>query len=205
MADESRAHDPRPPEPLAQWLGAEVRWTDVPDRMALGMDDLRVGPGLPRAAGPGHEGAIEAPFLAAGYAEDWERLERYAVRQRFRTGDEIIRLGHGERSLIIVVSGQLSLVVVNDAGDEFVLDVVGARSLVGEIGFFDPGALPLAVRARDNGELLRLSLSRFEALAASCPLLGRTILLEAGRMAVGRLRRGLALAWDGATGIVGRA
>jgi len=134
----------------------------------------------------------EAPFLADDHPEDWERLERHAVRQRFRADDEIIRPGHPERSLIIVVSGQLLLIVVDQAGDEHVIDVVRARSLVGEIGFFDPGALSVAVRAGGDGELLRLSLSRFEALAASCPLLGRTILLEAGRIAVGRLRQVMA-------------
>jgi CRP-like cAMP-binding protein len=153
--------------------------------MALDMNDRWVRP-------------YEAPFLADGHTEDWERLERHSVRQRFRADDEIIRRGHFERSLIIVVSGQLLLIVVDQAGDEHVIDVVGARSLVGEIGFFGPGALSVAVRAGGDGELLRLSLSRFEALAASCPLLGRTILLEAGRIAVGRLRQVMALAADGA-------
>jgi CRP-like cAMP-binding protein len=193
MADDPKTHDLRWHEPLAQGAGAEAQWTDVPDRMALVLYDRWAGPYLPRA---------EAPFLAEGYAEDWQRLEQHAVRQRFRAGDEIIRRGHFERSLIIVVSGLLSLIVFDQAGGEHVLDIIGARSLVGEIGFFDPGALAMAVRARGDGELLRLSLSRFEALAASCPLLGRTILLEAGRIAVGRLRRVLALATDGVPGTV---
>jgi CRP-like cAMP-binding protein len=189
MAHDQRVHDSRRPfESIAQRVGVDVQWTDLAGQVALGMDRW-VGSYLPHADVPGHEDALEAPFLAGGHPEDWERLERYAVCQRFRAGDEIIRLGHGERSLIIVRSGQLSLIVVNNAGDEHVLDVAGARSLVGEIGFFDPGGLSVAVRARGDGELLRLSLSRFEALAASCPLLGRTILLEAGRIAVSRLRR----------------
>lgn len=204
MADDPRAHDAARPEPLAQRVGFEIQWTDIPRRTAVGMEDQWAGLNLMQADGPGHEDAIKTPFLADGYAEDWERLERYAVRQRFRAGDEIIRRGHFERSLIIVVSGRLSLIVANLAGGEHVLDV-GARSLVGEIGFFDPGALSVAVRACDDGELLRLSLSRFEALAASCPLLGRTILLEAGRVAVGRLRQVMALASDGVAGTAGLA
>jgi len=200
--NDPKVHDPRPPEPL---VGGEFPWTGIPSGMALGMDDQWVGPDLSRARGPGHGGTIEAPFLAEGYAEDWERLERHAVRQRFRAGDEIIRRGHFERSLIIVVSGRLSLTVVDQAGYEHVLDVLGARSLVGEIGFFNPGALPVAVRGCGDGELLRLSLSRFEALAASCPRLGRTILLEAGRIAVGRLRQVMVLAFGGAAGTAGQA
>lgn len=205
MADDPTTHDPARPEPLTQRVDVGFQWTDTPDRTALSIDDQRTGLNLTRADRPGHENTIKAPFLAYGYAEDWERLERYAVRQRFRAGDEIIRRGHFERSLIIVISGRLSLIVVDLAGDERVLDVAGARSLAGEIGFFDPGALSVAVRACDDGELLRLSFSRFEALAASCPLLGRTILLEAGRIAVGRLRQVMALVSDGATGTVGLA
>jgi CRP-like cAMP-binding protein len=196
MEDDPGIHDSwRPFEPIAQRFGVEVQWPDLADRAALGMEDPWAGRCLPRVDLPGHGDALEAPFLADGYAEDWERLERFAVRQRFRAGDEIIRPGHPDRSLIIVVSGRLSLAVVDDAGDERVLGVVGARSLVGETGFFGPGGLPVAVRARGDGELLRLSFSRFEALAASCPLLGRTILLEAGRVAVARLRRAMAVAF----------
>jgi CRP-like cAMP-binding protein len=192
MEDHPGARDSRrPSEPIVQRVGVEVHWPDPAGRLALGMADTW-------GDLPGRGDALEAPFLADGYAEDWERLERYAVRQRFRAGDEIIRPGHPERSLIIVVNGQLTLIVVDHAGDERVLGIVGARSLVGEIGFFGPGALPVAVRARGDGELLRLSFSRFEALAASCPLLGRTILLEAGRIAVARLGRVMAVASNGA-------
>jgi CRP-like cAMP-binding protein len=206
VADDPRVHDSRRPfEPIAQRAGVEAQWTDLADRMAFGLDDRWVGLNRPQADAPGREDAFEVPFLADGYPEDWERLERYAVRQRFRAGDEIIRPGHFERSLIIVVSGQLSLTVVSHAGGEHILDTVGARSLVGEIGFFDPGALWVAVRARSDGELLRLSFSRFEALAASCPLLGRTILLESSRIAMGRLRRVMTLASGGAARAAGQA
>jgi len=180
-------------EPIAQRVGVEVQWPDLADRVVLGMEE-------PRVDLPGHGGALEASFLADGYAEDWERLERYAVRQRFRAGEEIIRPGHPDRSLIVVVSGQLSLMAIDDAGQERVLGVAGAGSLVGEIGFFGPDVLPVAVRARGDGELLRLSFSRFEALAASCPLLGRTVLLEAGRVAVARLHRAMALASEASGG-----
>jgi hypothetical protein len=90
--NDPNVHDPRPPEQL---VGGGLAWTGIPSGMAFGMADLWVGPEFSRAGGLGHGGWIEAPFLAEGYAEDWERLERYAVRQRFRAGDEIIRRGQG--------------------------------------------------------------------------------------------------------------
>src|SRR5438445_10228977 len=61
--------------------GIEDEWPDPVDRTVLGMDK------------PDRVTAAEIPFFADSYAEDWERLERYAVRQRFRTGDDIVRQG----------------------------------------------------------------------------------------------------------------
>src|SRR5262245_36320236 len=106
MGDDPGARDSRRPfEPIAPRVGAEVQWPDLADRVALGMEDPWEGR-PPRVDPPGHGEVLETPFLAAGYAEDWERLERYAMRQRFRAGEVIIGLGHSERSLIIVVNGQ---------------------------------------------------------------------------------------------------
>ena len=132
---------------------------------------------------------VEAPFLADGYDEDWERLERYAARRRFRTGEEIVREGEVDRSLIVLLSGTLDFVARSSAGEERVLSVIEAPSLVGEVGFFDPGPRSGTLRARTGGELLRLGFDQFQALAASSPSLARRILLDAGRVVAIRLRR----------------
>ena len=144
------------------------------------------------------EAVIEAPFLADSYAEDWERLERYGARRRFKTGEAIVRQGEVSRSLIILLSGELSYVTTNRAGEERFLGIIPAPSLVGEVGFFDPGPRTGTLRARRDGELLQISFSQFEALAASSPSLARTILLDAGRIVAIRLRRATAAAADSA-------
>jgi CRP-like cAMP-binding protein len=131
----------------------------------------------------------EASFLASSYAEDWERLERFAARRRFRGGEDIVREGEVDRALIIVLSGALAFVARSSAGEERVLSIIEAPSLVGEVGFFDPGPRSGTLRAQTDGELLRLSFEQFEALAASSPSLARTILLDAGRIVAIRLRR----------------
>ena len=142
------------------------------------------------------EPVTEAPFLADSYAEDWERLERFGARRRFRAGEIIVRQGEVSRSLIIVLSGELAFVRTNRAGDERVMGILPAPTLVGEVGFFDPGPRSGTLRARSDGELLQLTFAQFEALAASSPSLARTILLDAGRIVAIRLRRATAAAAD---------
>jgi CRP-like cAMP-binding protein len=148
------------------------------------------------ASAAARETVIETPFLADSYAEDWERLERYGARRRFRTGEAIVRQGEVSRSLIIVLSGELAFVRTNSVGEERLLGIIPAPTLVGEVGFFDPGPRSGTLRALNDGELLQLSFAQFEALAASSPSLARTILLDAGRIVAIRLRRATAAAAD---------
>jgi CRP-like cAMP-binding protein len=141
---------------------------------------------------PAASTSSEAPFLADSYAEDWERLERFAARRRFRAGEDVVRQGDVDRSLLVVLSGELSFVVAADGGVERELSLVEAPSVVGEVGFFDPGPRSGTLRARTDGELLQLGYEQFEALAASSPSLARTILFDAGRIVAMRLRRATA-------------
>jgi CRP-like cAMP-binding protein len=134
--------------------------------------------------GAASETPSEAPFLADSHAEDWERIERHAARRRFAAGEEIVREGEIDRSLVIVLSGELEFVA-----DGRVLGVVEAPALVGEVSFFDPGPRSGTLRARTAGELLQLGFEQFEALAAASPSLARMILLDAGRVVASRLRR----------------
>ncbi len=106
------------------------------------------------------------------------------MRRRFAAGEEIVREGDVDRSLIIVLTGELSFL----RGDR-VLSTIAAPSLVGEVGFFDPGPRSGTLRARTDGELLQMSFEQFETLAAASPSLARTILLDAGRIVAIRLRR----------------
>jgi CRP-like cAMP-binding protein len=103
-----------------------------------------------------------------------------------------VRQGDDDRSLIIVLSGALTFIVATEGGAERVVSVIEAPSVVGEVGFFDPGPRSGTLRARADGELLQLGYDQFEALAASSPSLARTILFDAGRIVARRLRRATA-------------
>ena len=134
---------------------------------------------------PPDGGAADGPgFLLTADAEDWQRLERFTTRRRFSRGEEIVREGDVDRSLLILLRGQLEFVSQGRA-----LGVTDAPALLGEVAFFDPGPRSGTLRAHTDGELLKLPFPQFEALAASSPSLARRILLDTGRVLAIRVRR----------------
>lgn len=141
---------------------------------------------LPAAAEPA--GSRETSFLADCSDEDWRRIGQYCVQRRFEAGEEIVRQGEVDRSLVIVLSGSLDLTVTGGRALQS-LEIIEAPSVVGEVSFFDAGPRSATLRARTSGELLRLSFDDFEALSAASPSIGRMILLDAGRIVALRLRR----------------
>lgn len=146
---------------------------------------------LPSADGLDLEFAPEpgAAFLAGSDPADWERIERFGLRRRFSRGEDIVRQGEVDRSLIVLLTGSVEFVVRRGDGAEQVLNLIDAPSIVGEVAFFDPGPRSGTLRARTAGELLQISFAQFEALAASSPALARRIALDAGRVVAQRLRR----------------
>jgi CRP/FNR family cyclic AMP-dependent transcriptional regulator len=143
---------------------------------------------LPEHAAPSYSAPAETSFLASCSDADWERIGRYCVQRRFEPGEEIVRQGEVDRSLVIVLSGSLQLVIAHGRGEESI-EVIDAPTVVGEVSFFDDGPRSATMRARTAGEMLRLSFDDFEALSAASPSLGRTILLDAGKIVALRLRR----------------
>jgi CRP/FNR family transcriptional regulator, cyclic AMP receptor protein len=111
-------------------------------------------------------------FLAGLPDEDWTRIARHGDRIRFAAGDVVVREGHRDRALYVVLSGRLE-----------------ARSVFGEVAFLDGLPRSATVVAVESGEALRLSYDAFATLAARHPELGRSILLELGRIVSARLRR----------------
>jgi CRP-like cAMP-binding protein len=128
----------------------------------------------------------ELVFLADLHDEEWARIIEYTERRRFRRGDVIVRAGELDRSLGIVVDGTLELFLAEN--DKPILSI-GAHSIVGEMAFLDARPRSATIRARTDGELLRLTFAAFEVLAARHPVLGREILLDLGRILAIRLEQ----------------
>jgi CRP-like cAMP-binding protein len=134
-------------------------------------------------------------FLSDRDAHDWEIVLGYAERRRFSAGEVVVRRGDRERALYLLTTGTLQ-VLPEERGA--VLSKIHAPAVVGEIAFLDGGARTLDVVAASAGEVHRLTLDGFEALAARYPELARAILLDLGRITATRLRRLMDMAARGA-------
>jgi len=119
---------------------------------------------------------------------DWLRLIDSMERRRVAPGEVVMARGEVDRSLFVIASGTVE-VLVPDAGGEHRARELGPGSLLGEVAFFDGMPRSSTVRAVTPCEVLRLGPDAFEALAARHPDLGRSLLLELGRVLATRLRR----------------
>src|SRR5262249_25093286 len=96
----------------------------------------------------------ELVFLADLSDEEAARIIQYTAPRRVRRGDVIVRAGEFDRSLGIVVDGTLELFLAEN--DKPILSI-GAHSIVGEMAFLDARPRSATIRARTDGELLRLT------------------------------------------------
>ena len=94
----------------------------------------------------------------------------------------MIRAGDQDRALSLLSEGSLAVA----SGAAF--RTIDAPSVVGEVAFLDGGKRSLTLVATTTGELRRLSLDSFEALAGRHPGLARAMLFDLGKIVSLRLR-----------------
>jgi CRP/FNR family cyclic AMP-dependent transcriptional regulator len=135
----------------------------------------------------GEERSDPLLFLADRSDDDWTRLLHYTEVRRFGADETILKAGDFDRALYIVVDGRLEILLPG-AESDIHLGTIGPGSVTGEIAFLDAGPRSATIRALADGELLRLTFESYEVLAARYPDLGRTILLDLGRILAARLR-----------------
>ena len=121
-------------------------------------------------------------FLASRPPRDWERIDRYAERLRFATGDVLAAEGERDRSFAILLSGSLVIELPHRPR-------IVAGSVFGELAFLTGAPRSATVRAEEGGEMLRLSREAFDVLSARHAELGRSIALELGRIVAVRLQQ----------------
>lgn len=118
----------------------------------------------------------------------WLHLFEYTELRRFRAGDEVIREGAIDRSLCIVMSGSLEVLVPAESNQWTVVAQVGTGSVIGEMAFVDGLPRSATVRATSDGELQRLSDHAFTNFALHDVDLARNLLLDIARILALRLR-----------------
>jgi CRP-like cAMP-binding protein len=136
---------------------------------------------------------VEAPdtgadhqFFPAGTEEEWGTLLSYTEMQLFEAGHTVMTAGAPGRALYLLTDGTLEVVSHLRGGGPRLLT---ATTAFGESSFFDGRPRRTTLRARTDGEMLRLGRDAFDALCAREPKLGQVVLMELGRIMSLRLRR----------------
>lgn len=119
---------------------------------------------------------------------EWRSLLEFVERQRFPGGARILRMGESDRTLYILQSGEVD-VVVEAPGQLKVIATIGAGSVFGELAFFDGAPRMASIYATEDCELLALSQPAFMKLSAWHPRIARELLFDLGRVLSARLRR----------------
>lgn len=128
-------------------------------------------------------------IILLGYLskEDWGRVLNIVETRQFKANDDLIRAGEKDDSFYILTSGQVD-VVIEANGTESVLASISEGSVFGEIAFFDGLPRSATIRARSQGNAVRITRQNFETLAAWEPRIARTLLFDLGRILSMRLR-----------------
>lgn len=129
-------------------------------------------------------------FLADRSRRDWAKLLRHAETYRFSKGDLVIGKGDTTRAFYIAVFGRFEELAASEKGQRAQrVALIEEGTLMGVQTFLDGLGHPTDVRAMEEGEVARLSVDRFEVLAAHEPELARAILFDLGRIVSLRLRQ----------------
>lgn len=126
-------------------------------------------------------------FLGDLADEDWDRLLSLTQVSRFRAGEVVVEKGEAQRTLFIVGTGTLEVVVPRGMGVQRIA-TIDEGSVFGEQAFFDGHPRSATVRAVTDCELMALHYEAFDTLAANEPRLAQIVLMDLGRILSLRLR-----------------
>lgn len=128
-------------------------------------------------------------FLKKASASDWTKLFACTQDLHFESGDVLVRAGEIDRSMYIVLSGKLEIMIGQEESKTQVGPQVDAGAIFGEQSFLDGHPRSGTVRAVSSGEARVLTWRAFEELASQEPKLGQDILRDIARTLSLRLRQ----------------
>lgn len=135
--------------------------------------------------------ADRVQFLQNLSAEAWGKILSFTYIQRFSPGAMVLDMGEWDRSMYMVLSGQLEVLVpANTTNSDYRrLTVIETGSVFGEQTFIDGRPRSAFIRAITDGELSKLNWQSFVALSQNDPELGQTVMMELARILSERLRQ----------------
>ncbi len=125
-------------------------------------------------------------FLGDAVDQDWDRLLAHTEHLRLAPGDVLVRAGDVDRTLYVVASGRLDVILPSTGATAGTIE---ARSVAGELGFVDGLPRSATIRALTDVDVFALRYDAFETLSARHPALARRILIDLARILATRLRR----------------
>lgn len=123
-------------------------------------------------------------FLDSASDTAYAKFRHHCEVRRYADGTVIVRTGELDRSLWVVLGGDLAVRVPGQGAEH----TVGAGTVFGEVAFFDGAPRSADIVAVGSVELLVLTFEAFERLAVAEPALGQALLLDLGRFLAQRLR-----------------
>jgi hypothetical protein len=131
-----------------------------------------------------------ADYLLPGASEaDWAALLTFTNTRHIEPGQILISAGIAERSLYLVVDGELEVLLPATRGRWRRVGTVGKGSVLGELAFLDGAARSAMVRSRTETTVAELTFDDFDRLSGSRPDLALLVAMDLGRILAGRLRR----------------
>lgn len=107
----------------------------------------------------------------------------------FAPGTTILKAGHSERALWIVLSGECRVIAITQEGGEIELAQLGPSSIFGELSFFEPAAHRVSVLAKTDVKVAQLLRKDFDALATTNLALAHQLTCNAATILARRLHR----------------
>jgi CRP/FNR family cyclic AMP-dependent transcriptional regulator len=120
---------------------------------------------------------------------DWAALLAFTDTRHLHAGDVLISAGTAERSLYLVVDGNLEVLLPTGRDRWRRAGTVGKGSVLGELAFLDGDARSAMVRTLGDTTVAELTFDEFDRLRAARPDLAFRVAMDLGRILARRLRR----------------
>jgi CRP/FNR family transcriptional regulator, cyclic AMP receptor protein len=127
-------------------------------------------------------------FLSHWSKAEWEQILALCTVVPFKAGQVVIRQGETRQSFFVVAAGELEVLSTDVRGKVHHLALIPKGAVFGEQSFIEGTPRSAEVRARTDGEVMELTLTQFEVLAAQQPKLARDVLWDLARILSARLR-----------------
>lgn len=129
-------------------------------------------------------------FLPEWGITQWSALMEHATVRRFRAGETLVRRGDIDRSLMIVTSGAIEVLIPQGRKGALVpVAVLSAGAVAGEQAFLDNLVRSADLVARDDGETVVVGVDAFDIFSGRHPELGREFLRDLARILSVKLRQ----------------